>query len=115
MAGKFDPHAVEAVGNRLIKHYTRSNQLDDAKRLHKSIAEAFERFAAMGNAMLASAVLQTAVNAYAKAGLPEEAKRLRILMQEKINERSTDPDGSYFSQSTSTKRGFGIISKYSNC
>jgi lysyl-tRNA synthetase, class I len=36
--------------------------------------------------MLASAVLQTAVNAYRAAGLPDESRRARILMEEKIGE-----------------------------
>jgi hypothetical protein len=53
----FDPHAVEAAANRLIRYYTRLNRADDAKRLHQAIARAFEHFASLGNAMLASAVL----------------------------------------------------------
>jgi len=40
----------------------------------------------MGDAMLASSLLQSALNNYAKAGQPEEAKRIRIAMQEKIGE-----------------------------
>jgi lysyl-tRNA synthetase class 1 len=36
--------------------------------------------------MLASAVLQTSVNAYRDAGLPDESKRVRILMEEKIGQ-----------------------------
>jgi hypothetical protein len=36
--------------------------------------------------MLASAVLQTSVNAYRDAGLSEDSKRARIPMQEKIGQ-----------------------------
>ena len=36
--------------------------------------------------MLASANLQTSVNSYRGAGLPEDSKRVRILMQEKIGQ-----------------------------
>jgi hypothetical protein len=36
--------------------------------------------------LLASAVLQTSVNAYRDAGLSEDSKRVRILMEEKIGQ-----------------------------
>jgi lysyl-tRNA synthetase class 1 len=80
----FDPHALQNAAKRLIRHYTRLNRPDDVKRLHEAVARAFEHFASMGDAMLASAVLQTSVNAYRNAGLSEDSKRVRILMQEKI-------------------------------
>lgn len=81
-----DPHAVEAAANRLIKYYTRLDRPDDAKRLHQAIARAFEHFASLGNAMLAAAVLQTSVNSYRNAGMPEDSRRVRILMEEKIGQ-----------------------------
>ena len=56
------------------------------KRLNTAIGQAFEHFASLGDAMLASAFLQTAVNAYRDAGLPEESKRVRILMEKKIRQ-----------------------------
>ena len=34
--------------------------------------------------MLASSLLQTAVNAYREAGLPQESQRVRLLMEERI-------------------------------
>ncbi len=82
----FDPHAVEAAAQRLIRYYTRLQQPDDVKRLHIAVAQAFERFAALSGPMLASAVLQTSVNAYRDAGLADESKRVRILMEEKIGQ-----------------------------
>ena len=82
----FDPHALQSTAQRLIKHYTRLGRSDDVRRLHEAIARAFEHFASLGNALLASAVLQTAVNAYRAAGLSEDSKRVRILMQEKIGQ-----------------------------
>ena len=80
----FNPHVVQDAAKRLIRHYTRIQQTDDVKRLHISIAGAFEHFAGLGDAMVASAVLQTAVNAYRDAGMPEDSKRVRILMEDKF-------------------------------
>lgn len=82
----FDPHATEHAANRLIKLYAKEYRGEDIARLHLVIAKAFEHFAGRGNAMLASSLLQTSLNNYAQAGQPEEAKRIRIAMQEKIGE-----------------------------
>src|SRR6516162_5595758 len=82
----FNPHALQDAAKRLVRHYTRLDRSSDVKRLHEAVARAFEHFAGLGNAMLASAVLQTAVNAYRDAGLTEESKRARIQMQEKIGQ-----------------------------
>lgn len=84
-AQHFDPHATESAAKLLIRYYARVGQTDDVKRLHRTIAQTFEHFASLGNAMVASSALQTAVNAYRKAGLPEESKRARVLMQEKTS------------------------------
>lgn len=86
----FDPHLTEMVANRLIKLYTREYRSEDVTRLHLIIAKTFEHFASMGDAMLASSLLQTALNSYAKAGQPEEAKRTRIAMQQKIGESRSE-------------------------
>jgi lysyl-tRNA synthetase class 1 len=83
---KFDPHLLEGAAERLIRYYSRLHRGDDVRRLYAAIARAFEHFAGLGNAMLASAVLQTAVNAYRNAGLREDSERVRILMQEKIGQ-----------------------------
>lgn len=83
---RFNPHVLEDAAKRLIRYYTRHQRPADAKRLHEAIARAFEHFAGLGNAMLASAVLQTSVNAYRDAGLTDESKRVRILMEEKIGQ-----------------------------
>ena len=80
----FNPHVVQDAAKRLIQHYTRIQRSDDVRRLHTSIARAFEHFAGLGDAMVASAVLQTAVNAYRNAGMSEDSKRVRILMESKI-------------------------------
>lgn len=82
----FDPHATERAANRLIKLYAKEYRGDDIARLHLVVAKAFEHFASMGGAMLASSLLQTSLNNYANAGQPEEAKRIRIAMQERISE-----------------------------
>ena len=83
-AATFDPHVTESTAGRLIKFYTREHRGEDATRQYLVIAKTFEHFAGLGNAMLAASLLQTALNAYARAGLPGEAKRIRIAMQEKI-------------------------------
>lgn len=83
---QFNPHILEDAARRLIKCYTRLGRPDDVKRLHVAIAHAFEHFAGLGNAMLASALLQTSVNAYRDAGLADESRRVRILMEEKIGQ-----------------------------
>jgi hypothetical protein len=80
----FDPHATESAAQRLIKYYRKNGMNEDVKRLSEVIGRAFEHFASLGDAMLASAVLQTAVNAYRDAGLREESLRVRVLMEEKI-------------------------------
>lgn len=82
----FSPHEVESAAERLIKLYGREHRREDVKRLYLVIAKAFEHFAGMGSAMLASSLLQTSVNAYARAGQPDDAKRVRIEMQKKIGE-----------------------------
>lgn len=82
----FNPHALQDAAKRLIRYYTRLRQSGDVKRLNEAIARAFEHFAGLGNPLLASAVLQTSVNAYRDAGLSEDSKRVRILMEEKIGQ-----------------------------
>jgi lysyl-tRNA synthetase class 1 len=82
----FDPHATESAAQRLIKHYRKNGRNDDARRLSEVIARVFEHFASLGDAMLASAVLQTAVNAYRDAGMREDSQRVRVAMEEKIGQ-----------------------------
>lgn len=80
----FDPHATESAAQRLIRYYRKQGKNDDAKRLSAVIGRTFEHFASLGDAMLASGVLQTAVNAYRDAGMREESQRARVAMEEKI-------------------------------
>ena len=83
---KFNPHDLEHAATRLIQHFTQLRRYDDARRLHATVGRSFEHFASLGNAMLASSILQSAVNAYRNAGMPEDSKRVRVLMQEKIGQ-----------------------------
>jgi lysyl-tRNA synthetase class 1 len=89
-AQTFNPHACRDSASRLIKHYTRLNRSDDVKRLHAVIAKAFEHFAGMSSPMVAAAVLQTSVDEYRDGGLPEDSRRVRILMQQKIGESRSE-------------------------
>jgi len=82
----FDPHATRDAAERLVRHYGRVQRIEDAKRLYAVIARAFEHFASLATAMLASSLLQTSMDAYRKAGLLDESRRIRILMQQKIGE-----------------------------
>lgn len=82
----FNPHDVQDAAKRLIKHYVRMKRPNDVKRLHESVARAFEHFAGLGDAMLASAVLQTSVNSFKAAGLRDESLRVRRLMQERTEQ-----------------------------
>jgi lysyl-tRNA synthetase class 1 len=87
--GAFNPHLTQAAANRLINHYTRKQLPDEAKRIHLKVAQVFESFAVLADPMVGSTVLQTAVNAYRKAGNREEGDRVRVLMQEKIREANS--------------------------
>jgi lysyl-tRNA synthetase class 1 len=89
-AQSFNPHACRDSASRLIKYYTRLYCSDDVKRLHAVTARAFEHFAGMSSPMLAAAVLQTAVDEYRDAGMPEDSRRVRILMQQKIGESRSE-------------------------
>ncbi|RWK68272.1 DUF4209 domain-containing protein [Mesorhizobium sp.] len=86
----FNPHFTREIANYLIKYYARHKRPDDVKRLHEVVAHTFEHFASLGNAMVASTMLQTAVDSYRNAGKPEESHRTRILMQEKIGEARSE-------------------------
>jgi lysyl-tRNA synthetase class 1 len=83
---KFNPHALENAASRLIRYYARLRRREEVRRLHVAVARAFEHFARLGNAAVASSVLQTAVNAYRHAGMPEESRRVRVFMEEKIRQ-----------------------------
>lgn len=86
----FDPHACRDSASRLIKYYTKRHRSDDVKRLRAVTAGAFEHFAAMSSPMLAAAVLQTAVDEYRDAGMLDDSRRMRILMQQKIGESRSE-------------------------
>jgi len=95
----FDPHAAESAAKKLIKYYGRHGKSNDARRLHEVMGRTFEHFASLGNAMLASSVLQTAVNAYRDAGLQQESARARMAMEEKIAQ-SHDEAGTFTFEQT---------------
>lgn len=81
---EFEPHATQDVAERLIKHYQRENNRAEIARLHRIVAKTFEHFASLGDAMLASGVLQTSMDAYKAAGDRDDAERVRRLMAEKV-------------------------------
>lgn len=81
---RFNPNDAESIVERLIAHYRKFGKTREVKRLHTVLAKAFEHFASLAEPMLAPIVLQTAVNAYRDAGLIDDSKRTRILMEQKI-------------------------------
>ncbi|MBF0095574.1 MAG: hypothetical protein HQL34_13645, partial [Alphaproteobacteria bacterium] len=83
---RFNPHALFDAAKRLIPLHTRLKHPTDVRLLHKEVGRTFEHFAGLGDAMLASAALQTTVNAYRAAGLPVEAERARVLMEQNIGD-----------------------------
>ncbi len=78
---KFDPHAVESAAKTLIKHYRRVGQNAEVARLYEAIGRAFEHFGSMGDALLASTVLQTSMDGYRQAGLQADADRILGLVE----------------------------------
>jgi lysyl-tRNA synthetase class 1 len=82
----FDPHVAQDVAERLVKHYGKARLKAEAQRIHLAIAKAFEHFAGLGSAMLASGLLQTCMDAYRQAGERAEAERIRRLMAEKVRQ-----------------------------
>jgi hypothetical protein len=88
--GTFDPNSAQDAANRLIKHYQRTQRPDDVRRLHALVAQAFEHSASLSNAMLAAAFLQTAMDRYRDAKMPDDSRRIRILMQTKIGEANAE-------------------------
>lgn len=80
----FDPHFTENAAKRLIQYYNRTGKHSDVRRLHSIVARSFEHFASLGDAMLAASVLQTASNAFHSAGLKDDARRVRVVMEQKI-------------------------------
>lgn len=84
--GWHDPNAARDAADRLIKHYEKQQRSSDIKRLRARIARAFEHAASLADAMLAAAFLQTAMDSYRQAGMPDDSSRIRILMQQKIGE-----------------------------
>lgn len=80
----FDPHATQDAATRLIAYYNKVKSWDDVARLNELIARSFEHAASLAAPMLAASFLQTAVTAYREGRLPDESRRVRVAMEEKI-------------------------------
>lgn len=81
---QFDPHSAEDVAKRLIGYHSKRKKHEERVRLQQIVGRSFEHAASLADPMLASSFLQTAVTAYREARLPEESKRARVEMEEKI-------------------------------
>lgn len=104
---KFNPHDAESIVKRLVPIYRRSNKSDEIKRLHTVLGKTFEHFASIANPMLASVVLQTAVDAYRDAGLGDDSKRTRTLMEAKIG--AAADAGAHLDRHGDQGRGHGEV------
>ena len=85
-----DPNSTRDAADRLIQHYRRTQRPADIKRLHAVVARAFEHAASLGNAMLAAAFLQTAMDRFRDAGMSGDSRRICIAMQTKIGEANAE-------------------------
>lgn len=78
---RFDPHTTRDAAQRLVRYYTAKGLPDETKRLGAVVGKAFEFVAGQGDAMLAATFLQDSMEAYKKAGLPEDAERIRVALE----------------------------------
>lgn len=89
-SGRFDPHRVDGAATRLIAHYRRHKARDDEKRVHSVVARAAEHQAGLASALLASSLLNDSFEAYRKAGLLDDAERVRRLMECKVQQSAAE-------------------------
>jgi lysyl-tRNA synthetase class 1 len=82
----FNPHHAQGIAERLGRHYARLKNTEEERRLHRKVAEAFESMAGISGAMAGAVFLQTAVNSYRRAGMSDDSKRARRLMEQKIGQ-----------------------------
>jgi lysyl-tRNA synthetase class 1 len=87
---RFDPHAVADVVTRLTKHYSSRNLPQEARRVQATKARALEFAAGLGKGMLAASLQQDSLDAYRQAGMPDEAERVRLLMQRSLLETKAE-------------------------
>lgn len=80
----FDPNSAKDASDRLVRYYNAAKKTEEPARLQKVVASSFEYAASLADPMLAAAFLQTAVTAYRNARLPDESKRVRVLMEKRI-------------------------------
>ncbi|WCT79081.1 DUF4209 domain-containing protein [Novosphingobium humi] len=77
----FNPHDAERAANMLISYCKRMGEQTRVKALHVTVARTFEHFGSMADAMLASLVLQTSMDAYRQAGMIDDANRILHLVE----------------------------------
>jgi lysyl-tRNA synthetase class 1 len=87
---ELDPHSAQDAAERLTKYYSRTQKPADVKRLQAMVGKTFEHAASLASAMLGSAFLQTAMDRYRDAGMPDDSRRVRILMQKKIEQANAE-------------------------
>lgn len=87
---RFDPHTVTDVVTRLTKHYSSRNLPQELRRVQVTKARALEFAAGLGKGMLAASLQQDSLDAYRLAGMPDEAERVRVMMQRSLLETKAE-------------------------
>lgn len=72
-----EPHGPQSVGKLLAAYYQRKGKVEERTRILRGIAEAFERRAKIGDALMGVMFLDSARRTYHDAGLREEAERVQ--------------------------------------
>lgn len=95
----FDVFFADAVGKRLIIHYTKKQLPKEVTRILTAQAHALEFNARKGNALFAASFLRDALDKYKEAKLHADAERVRIQLERTI--ATSQSEMATFSHSTS--------------
>ena len=83
---EFEPYATQAAVKRLTRYYRTTGRGEDLTRVNELVGRAFEHVASLAGPMVAADALQIAINAYRDAGLRNEVRRVRVAMEEKLEQ-----------------------------
>lgn len=83
---RLHPFGAEAIAWRLRRHYERTGQIDEARRVVLAYGRAYVSWARQAHGLVAMAWLQKIHDAYRQVGLHAEAARLLLLYKQKGKE-----------------------------
>ncbi|MGV2019165.1 DUF4209 domain-containing protein [Agrobacterium sp. 22-223-1] len=87
---RFNPHLTREIAARLKRHFGRSHSRADVRRVHTTVARAFEALAAESDAMVAAAHLDVAATEYRSAGDEEAFNRVRTARADAVARSNTE-------------------------